>query len=80
MTGRTFLFELGRHQILYATDLKLVKQISNFKSLDLGKPAYLHEDRGPLLGKGLITSTGAVWSHQRNTIAPQLYMEKVKVN
>uniref|UniRef100_A0A2N9GXV3 Cytochrome P450 n=1 Tax=Fagus sylvatica TaxID=28930 RepID=A0A2N9GXV3_FAGSY len=76
--GRTFLFELGTHQILYATDLQLVKQISNFKSLDLGKPAYLHEDRGPLLGKGLISSTGSVWSHQRNTIAPQLYMEKVK--
>ena len=80
MTGRTFLFELGTHQILYATDLQLVKQISNFKSWDLGKPAYLHEDRGPLFGKGLITSSGGVWSHQRNTIGPQLYMEKVKVN
>ncbi|RVW89433.1 Cytochrome P450 714C2 [Vitis vinifera] len=38
------------------------------------------KDRGPLLGKGLITSNGAVWFHQRKTIAPQLFMDKVKGN
>ncbi|RVW34684.1 Cytochrome P450 714C2 [Vitis vinifera] len=40
----------------------------------------LYEGRGPLLGKGLITSNGAVWFHQRKTIAPQLFMDKVKGN
>ncbi|CAK9154558.1 unnamed protein product [Ilex paraguariensis] len=59
-------------------DPYLVKEINQCKSLDLGKPAYLQKDRGPLLGKGLITTNRGVWSHQRKTIAPQLYMDKVK--
>ena len=61
------------------TDTKLVREINLSKTLDLGKPSYLQKDRGPLLGKGLITSNGAVWLHQRKTIAPQLFMDKVKV-
>lgn len=77
--GGTFMFTLGRQHFLHVTDLKLVKEISIFKSWDLGKPAYLQKDRGPLLGKGLISTNGAVWSHQRKTIGPQLYVEKVKV-
>uniref|UniRef100_A0A5B6YIB8 Uncharacterized protein n=1 Tax=Davidia involucrata TaxID=16924 RepID=A0A5B6YIB8_DAVIN len=73
MSGRTFLFALGRVPLLYATDPDLVREINLCKSLN-----YLQKDRGPLLGKGLITSNGAVWSHQRKTIAPELYMDKVK--
>ena len=65
--------------MLYVADPYLVKEINQCKSLDLGKPAYLQKDRGPLLGKGLITTNRGVWSHQRKTIAPQLYMDKVKV-
>ncbi|KAA8543914.1 hypothetical protein F0562_021909 [Nyssa sinensis] len=76
--GRTFLFALGRVPLLYVTDPELVREINLCKSLNLGKPAYLQKDRGPLLGKGLITTNGAVWFHQRKTIAPELYMDKVK--
>ncbi|KAF2300423.1 hypothetical protein GH714_013136 [Hevea brasiliensis] len=75
--GKLFRFELG-NQLLYVSNLELVKEISRFRSLDLGKPAYLQNERGALLGKGLITANGAVWSHQRKTIAPQLGTEKVK--
>ncbi|KAJ9691544.1 hypothetical protein PVL29_013656 [Vitis rotundifolia] len=78
--GGTFTFALGNEQLLYVTDTKLVKEINLSKTLDLGKPSYLQKDRGPLLGKGLITSNGAVWFHQRKTIAPQLFMDKVKGN
>ncbi|KAJ9691547.1 hypothetical protein PVL29_013659 [Vitis rotundifolia] len=78
--GGTFTFALGNAQVLHVTDTKLVKEINLSKTLDLGKPSYLQEDRGPLLGKGLITSNGAVWLHQRKTIAPQLFMDKVKGN
>ncbi|KAF2300425.1 hypothetical protein GH714_013161 [Hevea brasiliensis] len=62
----------------WTNNFELVKEISRFRSLDLGKPAYLQNERGALLGKGLITANGAVWSHQRKTIAPQLGTEKVK--
>uniref|UniRef100_F6HIS8 Cytochrome P450 714C2 n=1 Tax=Vitis vinifera TaxID=29760 RepID=F6HIS8_VITVI len=77
--GGTFTFALGNEQLLYVADTKLVKEINLSKTLDLGKPSYLQKDRGPLLGKGLITSNGAVWFHQRKTIAPQLFMDKVKL-
>ncbi|WJZ97390.1 hypothetical protein VitviT2T_015998 [Vitis vinifera] len=79
-TRGTFTFALGNEQLLYVADTKLVKEINLSKTLDLGKPSYLQKDRGPLLGKGLITSNGAVWFHQRKTIAPQLFMDKVKGN
>lgn len=74
------MFSLGGIQFLYTADPKLVKEVRVFRSLDLGKPAYLQKERGPLLGKGLITANGAVWSHERKIISPHLYMDKIKVN
>ena len=46
------MFTLGRQHFLYVTDLKLVKEISIFKSWDLGKPAYLQKDRGTFTWQG----------------------------
>ena len=79
-TGLSFLFALGRSQFLYMADTYLVREINSFTSLDMGKPAYLQKDRGALLGKGLITTNGTVWSHQRKAIAPHLFVDKVKVH
>ncbi|KAL8089726.1 hypothetical protein AgCh_039277 [Apium graveolens] len=76
--GKTFTFALGKVQILYIADPGLVREINISKTLDLGKPAYLQKDRGPLLGKGLITTNREVWSHQRKTIAHNLFVDKVK--
>uniref|UniRef100_A0A7N0RCE8 Cytochrome P450 n=1 Tax=Kalanchoe fedtschenkoi TaxID=63787 RepID=A0A7N0RCE8_KALFE len=76
--GDTIVFSLGTKQFLYVTDTAIVKEIHQCKSLDLGKPSYLQKDRGPLLGKGLITTSGPLWLHQRRTIAPHLYAEKIK--
>ena len=58
----------------------MVKKISLCTSLSLGKPSYLSKDRGPLLGQGILSSNGAIWAHQRKIIAPELYIDKVKVN
>lgn len=77
--GKTFTFALGRVQILYVADPELVREFNLCKSLDLGKPAYLQKERGPLLGKGLITANREMWSHERKTITPTLYIDKVKV-
>ncbi|XP_042375098.1 cytochrome P450 714C2-like isoform X2 [Zingiber officinale] len=73
-----FMFSTGSIQILHVTHPDLVKEIGLCKSMDLGKPSYLQKDRGALLGKGILTSNGALWSHQRKVIAPELFMDKVK--
>ncbi|OWM75106.1 hypothetical protein CDL15_Pgr017232 [Punica granatum] len=57
----------------------MVKELSLYMSLSLGKPSYLTEDRGPLLGEGIISSSGQVWVHQRKIISPELYLDKVKL-
>ena len=79
MTGEVFVFSLGNIQILSVNQPDMVKEITTCTSLDLGKPSYQHKERGPLLGQGILTSNGTVWSHQRKILAPELYMEKVKV-
>ncbi|KAK2994171.1 hypothetical protein RJ640_016677, partial [Escallonia rubra] len=56
----------------------MVREIIKCTSLDLGKPSSDTRQLGPLLGQGIITSSGASWAHQRKTIAPELYMDKVK--
>ncbi|KAJ7961887.1 Cytochrome P450 family protein [Quillaja saponaria] len=35
-------------------------------------------DRAPLFGKGIISSDGSVWAHQRKIIAPELYLDKIE--
>jgi len=58
----------------------MVKDILTDTSLSLGKPSYLSEDMGPLLGQGIISSSGPIWAHQRKIITPELYLDKVKVS
>lgn len=74
-----FIFALGNTQILHVNQADMVREITTCTSLDLGKPTYQAKERGALLGKGILTSNGPFWAHQRKIIAPQLYMDKVKV-
>ena len=78
-TGQVFMFSLGNTQILHANQPDIVREITTCSSLDFGKPSYLQREFGPLLGQGILTSNGAVWAHNRKILAPELYMEKVKV-
>ncbi|KAJ0007481.1 hypothetical protein Pint_30701 [Pistacia integerrima] len=75
---KVFMFSLGNINILCVAEGDVVKEISTCTSLDLGKPSYQQKERGPLLGKGILTSSGHVWLHQRKLLAPHLYMDKVK--
>ncbi|KAL5057632.1 hypothetical protein RYX36_029236 [Vicia faba] len=59
-------------------DMEMVKEILLNTSLNLGKPSYLSKDMGPLLGQGILSSSGPIWAHQRKIIAPELYLDKVK--
>ncbi|KAK1368929.1 Secologanin synthase [Heracleum sosnowskyi] len=76
--GKNFCFAVGKQQFLYIGDGELVRDMSLCKSLDLGKPSYMHKEQGPLLGKGILTASRGTWVHQRETIAPTFYMDKVK--
>lgn len=76
--GQVFMFSLGPIQILCVNQPDIVREITVCTSLDLGKPAYQLKQLGPLVGKGILTSNGAKWVHQRKIVAPELYMEKVK--
>lgn len=78
-TGPVYMYSTGGLQILNVTHPDLVKEIANCKSFDLGKPSYLQKERKALLGRGILTSNGDLWAHQRKVIAPEFFMERVKV-
>lgn len=73
------MFSLGTVNVVCVHKPDVVKEITTHTSLDLGKPSYQQREHGPLLGQGILTSNGTAWSHQRKILAPELYMEKVKV-
>lgn len=77
--GDVFIFSLGNTQIVHVTQPEMVRDITTCTSLDLGKPTYQARERGALLGQGILTSNGTQWVHQRKILAPELYMDKVKV-
>ncbi|QCE04813.1 cytokinin trans-hydroxylase [Vigna unguiculata] len=76
--GPIYLFSSGSIQWLMVSDIEMVKEVVMHTSLNLGKPTYLSKDMGPLLGKGIMTSNGSIWVHQRKIIAPELFLVKVK--
>nr|AJD25245.1 cytochrome P450 CYP714E21 [Salvia miltiorrhiza] len=76
--GATFLYSTGAIQLLCVTDAEMVKEMILCTSLNLGKPSYLSTERGPLLGRGILSSNGPYWAYQRKIIAPEFYLERVK--
>ncbi|KAL3742665.1 hypothetical protein ACJRO7_018046 [Eucalyptus globulus] len=76
--GPNFIYSSGHIQFLSISDVELVKELSVCTSPALGKPSYLSKDRGALLGQGILSSSGSTWAYQRQIIAPELYLDKVK--
>ncbi|KAL6130534.1 hypothetical protein ACLB2K_068913 [Fragaria x ananassa] len=76
--GPIFTYSTGSIQLLSVTEIEMVKEISMCTSLILGRPAYMSKDLKPLLGQGIISSSGQTWSHQRKIISPEFYSDKVK--
>ena len=79
MSGSIYLYSTGSIHALFVTDPDMVKELANCKSLELGKPIYLQKELGALLGMGILTSNGDLWARQRKVIAPEFFMDKVKV-
>ncbi|KAL2319819.1 hypothetical protein Fmac_028788 [Flemingia macrophylla] len=76
--GPIYMFSSGTVQWLVVTNIEILKEVIMYTSLDLGKPTHLAKDLGPLLGHGILTSSGQLWAHQRKIIALELYLNKVK--
>ncbi|KAK1647265.1 hypothetical protein QYE76_065070 [Lolium multiflorum] len=65
--------------ILYVSDPGMIMDMSHCTSSELGKPIYLQKSRKPLFGGGILKSNGAIWAYERKNIAPELFMENIKV-
>jgi hypothetical protein len=77
--GPVFLYSTGAADILYVSDPGMIKDMSHCTSSELGKPIFLQKSRKPLFGKGILISSGDIWTYERKIIAPELFMEKIKV-
>jgi hypothetical protein len=57
----------------------MIKEFTTCTSFDLGLPPFHKKLFVSLLGDGILTSNGTTWAHHRKTLAPELYIDKVKV-
>lgn len=57
----------------------MVKDIGHWTPSQLGKPNYLKKSRKALFGGGLISVNGDEWAYQRRIIAPEFFMDRIKV-
>lgn len=73
------MYSTGAKQHLYVSDPKLLRELKLHNSLNLCRPTYLSKPLKPLLGNGLIVANGHEWVYQRKLIAPEFYLDKVKV-
>ncbi|XWS08404.1 hypothetical protein CRYUN_Cryun41cG0077200 [Craigia yunnanensis] len=77
--GPIYTYSTGTRQHLYVNQPELVKVMNQCITLDLGKPSYITKRLAPMLGNGILRSNGLVWAQQRKVIAPEFFMDKVKV-
>ena len=77
--GPIYTYSTGTRQHLYVNQPELVKVMNQCIGLDLGKPSYITQRLAPMLGNGILRSNGLVWAQQRKVIAPEFFMDKVKV-
>ncbi|XVF79698.1 hypothetical protein PTKIN_Ptkin15bG0010300 [Pterospermum kingtungense] len=73
-----FAYSTGYIQFLCVTDIEMVKEINLCTFLSLGKPSFLSKYFGPLIGEGILASSGQIWDQYRKILAPELYLDKVK--
>lgn len=70
---------MGNVVFLHVSRPDVVRDINLCVSLDLGKSSYLKATHEPLFGGGILKSNGEAWLHQRKIIAPEFFLDKVKV-
>lgn len=78
-TGQIYTYSTGNKQHLYVNHPELVKEMNQCITFGLGKPSYITKRLAPLLGNGILRSNGHFWAQQRKIVAPEFFMDKVKV-
>lgn len=78
-TGLIYTYSTGMRQHLYVNQPELVKEMNQCITLGLGKPSYVSKRLAPMLGNGILRSNGHIWAQQRKIVAPEFFMDKVKV-
>ena len=73
------MVSMGNVQILHIGNPDLLKEISTSTSFDLGRTSLEERTLKPWLGQGILMANGALWARQRKILAPEFYMDKVKV-
>ncbi|CAN8252235.1 unnamed protein product [Cochlearia groenlandica] len=76
--GRVYTYSTGLKQHLYMNHPEVVKELNQANTLNLGKVSYVTKRLKSVLGRGVITSNGPHWAHQRRIIAPEFFLDKVK--
>lgn len=74
-----YTYSTGTKQHLYVNKPELIKEMNQSMTMDLGKPTYSNKSLAPMLGNGVLRSNGPFWAQQRKIIAPEFFMDKVKV-
>lgn len=74
-----YTYSTGNKQHLYVNHPELVKEMNQCITFGLGKPSYITKRLAPLLGNGILRSNGHFWAQQRKIVAPEFFMDKVKV-
>lgn len=73
------MYATGSKQHLYVSDPKLLKELKLQNYMDLGVPRYLSKPLQPLIGDSIIRANGQDFAYQKKVIAPEFFLNKVKV-
>lgn len=76
--GSIYMYSTGTKQHLYVDRPHFIKDFNLHTSLDLGRPSYLTKTLKPMLGNGILRANGQQWAFQRNLIAPEFFLSKIK--
>lgn len=77
--GPVYVYATGSKQHLYVSDPKLLKELKLQNYMDLGVPRYLSKPFQPLIGDSIIRANGQDFAYQKKVIAPEFFLNKVKV-
>ncbi|XP_022941651.1 cytochrome P450 714A1-like isoform X2 [Cucurbita moschata] len=76
--GPLYTYSTRTKQHLYTTKVEIVKDLTLFNNLNLGKPLFINKRNAPLFGHGITTTNGSLWVLQRKIIAPEFFMDRVQ--
>uniref|UniRef100_A0A7N2R7Y3 Cytochrome P450 n=1 Tax=Quercus lobata TaxID=97700 RepID=A0A7N2R7Y3_QUELO len=78
-----YMYSTGSKPHLYVSDPELLRELrlkSLNNSLDLARSSYWGRPFQPLVSDGIIGTNRGNWAYQRKLIAPEFFLNKVKIS